>query len=162
MIPLPLAAAVSAALVLAAADQRTTRDAGRAVERLVDGRRFEPIATVAALPEPVRAELARLMKQTSLSMADPGQPFQHTDVIAPGARLPGRRLVFAGHAGDLAVVHYEAGGFAHTYSLVVFRVADGRAESVAATRTKGRLPGLGALDDVGRYAATVNFEPFHY
>lgn len=125
-------------------------DSAADVERLVAGQRFEAIATVAALPAPVRTELARLMRQDSLRMADPGQPFQVTDVVMDRS-LPGRRLILAGQAKDLVVVHYERGGFAHQYKLVVLRVADGAASVAATADTKDALPGLAALQHVGRH-----------
>jgi hypothetical protein len=52
-------------------------------------------------------------------IAEPGQPFQNTDVVH-GRPLPWRRLVFAGHRPDLWVVCCEHGGFAYHYDLFVF------------------------------------------
>lgn len=137
-------------LAVLAPGPQATKDTSADLQRLVEGRDFEPIATVAALPAPVRAELARLMRQESLRMADPGQPFQVTDVVMDRT-LPGRRLILAGQAKDVVVVHYERGGFAHLYKLVVLRVADGAASVAATADTKGALADLGALKDVRRH-----------
>lgn len=147
-------------LVGLALGPQANKDTAAQLERLVDGKRFESIAAVSALPAPVRAELARLMKQETLSMADPGQPFQVTDVVSDRT-LPGRRLILAGQAGDIVVVHYESGGFAHLYKLLVLRVADGTASVAATAHTKGALPDLGALKDVGRHLQRPA-SPFFY
>jgi hypothetical protein len=79
---------------------------------------FVPISTVSALPDPVKTELARLFGTKSLALAEPGAPFQATDVVTD-PRLPWRRLVSAGCAADHCLVHYERGGFAHVHQVIV-------------------------------------------
>jgi hypothetical protein len=54
-----------------------------------------------------------------LLMANPGQKFEVTDVISD-ASVPRERLMFAGVAGDKCFVHYEKGGYAHSYILEIF------------------------------------------
>jgi hypothetical protein len=75
--------------------------------------------------------------------------------------LPGRRLILAGQSGDTVVVHYESGGIAHLYKLVVLRIADGAASVAATAHTKGALPDLGALKDVRRHLQRPA-SPFFY
>jgi hypothetical protein len=53
-------------------------------------------------------------------MAEPGAPFQVTDVVSPGSKLPGRRLIAAGCDASVCVVHYERGGIAHFYEILAF------------------------------------------
>lgn len=80
---------------------------------------FAERASVAALPAPVREGLAVLFRSPGLEMADPGEPFQVTDVVV-GRILPARRLGVAGCSPRHCVVYYERGGIAHTWSAVVF------------------------------------------
>lgn len=44
------------------------------------------------------------------AMADPDQPFQVSDDIPPGPRLPFRRLICAAPTADGYAMHYEHGG----------------------------------------------------
>ncbi|HYX53325.1 MAG TPA: hypothetical protein VE783_07720 [Candidatus Limnocylindrales bacterium] len=83
---------------------------------------FTPIATISELPQPVKAALAMAFRQNTLQIADPGKPFNATDVV--DERLPMRRLIFAGQAGERFVVHYERGGRGHSYYALVFDVKD--------------------------------------
>ena len=82
---------------------------------------FAPVTTVAALPASVKEGLAQLFGET-LKMAEPGAPFQATDVLGPD-RLPFRRLIAAGCSADHCLVHYEKGGIAHLYYVTLFRNA---------------------------------------
>ncbi len=54
-------------------------------------------------------------------MANPGEKFQADDVVIDQT-LPWRRLVFAGAQGDEWFVHYERGGYAHSYHVTAFKV----------------------------------------
>lgn len=56
-------------------------------------------------------------------MADPGQPFNKTDVV--DRNLPSRRLIRAGHRGADWFVWYEQGGVAYSWQAVVVRIAPG-------------------------------------
>jgi hypothetical protein len=85
--------------------------------------RFAPLTTVAALPEGVRDALQALFGGKTLEMADPGQPFQATDVMVM-PRLPPRRLTAAGCSADHCVVYYERGGFAHVHQIVLFSTSE--------------------------------------
>jgi hypothetical protein len=103
--------------------------------------RFSPLTTVAALPAGVRAGLNSLFGGRSLEMADPGAPFQATDVmITP--RLPPRRLTAAGCSADHCLVYYERGGFAHVHYAVLFKV------STDGTRFEFGGPAAGGLADL--------------
>ncbi len=83
-------------------------------------RDFNIVTDVRALPGPV------LQKYTEpggsrLLMGNPGQKFEVTDVIRD-ASMPRERLIFAGVAGDKCFVHYERGGYAHTYVVEFFGI----------------------------------------
>jgi hypothetical protein len=136
-----VAVACLAALPLSAADR--TNQAAK-LRALIEGKRFAPIATVESLPAPVRAELARLMEQDALSMADPGQKFEATDDISDRT-LSGRRMILAGRSDDLVLVHYERGGYAHLYLLLVFRTSEDGARLAFAGQVKGPIAEMGGV-----------------
>lgn len=84
--------------------------------------RFTPLTSVGALPTGLRDALKTLFGGSTLDLAEPGAPFQATDVMVT-PRLPARRLIAAGCAPDHCLVHYERGGYAHLYYAVVFKVS---------------------------------------
>ena len=60
-------------------------------------------------------------------LADPGQKWNVTDgIIDP--TLPGKRLIWAAASGDYNVVHYERGGIAHTFHVLVAKLAKDEAK----------------------------------
>jgi hypothetical protein len=79
---------------------------------------FTALPSVTALPAGVRDALGDLFGEGPLQLAEPGAPFQATDVVV-APRLPWRRLIAAGCAADHCLVHYEKGGFAHVFYVVV-------------------------------------------
>jgi hypothetical protein len=69
---------------------------------------YAVVRRVADLPEPVRALL-------NGPMAEPGQPFEIGDAIAPGSNLPFQRMIWAAKLADgRYVIHYERGGWGHS------------------------------------------------
>ena len=126
--------------------QPKTSDAGLTpgLRDHIRSERFVPMATVAALPAGVRKALSDLFGNGTLDMADPGQPFQATDVMVT-PRLPGRRLVAAGCSPDHCLVYYERGGFAHVHQIVLFSTSDAAARLVHGGVAAG---GLADLDQV--------------
>ena len=103
--------------------------------------RFSPLTTVAALPAGLREALSELFNSKTIDMADPGAPFQATDVMVT-PRLPPRRLTAAGCSADHCLVYYERGGFAHVHFAVLFKV------SPAGTRLEFGGLAAGGLSDV--------------
>jgi hypothetical protein len=81
--------------------------------------RFGVVASIRGLPLGVRDGLQALFGSQSLDIAEPGAPFQVTDVVVD-PKLPMRRLVAAGCSADHCIVYYERGGFAHTWQVAVF------------------------------------------
>jgi hypothetical protein len=108
--------------------------------------RFAPVATGAALPASVRAALSDLFGGKTLDMADPGQPFQATDVMVT-PRLPARRLIAAGCSPDHCLVYYERGGFAHVHQIVLLSTTGGAARLVDGGVAAGGLTGLEQVRD---------------
>ncbi len=89
-------------------------------EHILDGP-FTVVAITEALPAKVKRAFAQITGEHSFALANPGQKYQVTDVLSD-PRLPSRRLVFAGTKGDEWFIHYERGGYAHGYFVIVFKV----------------------------------------
>jgi len=81
---------------------------------------FKIITDVRALPAPI-LQIYTEKGGSRLMLANPGQKFEVTDVIRD-ASMPRERLIFAGVAGDKCFVHYERGGYAHTYVVEFFGI----------------------------------------
>ncbi|WP_294239103.1 hypothetical protein [uncultured Sphingomonas sp.] len=64
-----------------------------------------------ALPEPIRAEIARFFKNGG-GLAEAGGEFNSTDVI--DAHIPGARFIRAYHTQDTWFIWWERGGFVHS------------------------------------------------
>jgi hypothetical protein len=106
--------------------------------------RFGIVTSVRGLPLGVRDGLQTLFGSQTLEIAEPGAPFQVTDVMVTPS-LPIRRLVAAGCSTDHCLVYYERGGIAHTWQVALFHWTP------AATRFEwgGSAPGgLATIDDV--------------
>jgi hypothetical protein len=54
-------------------------------------------------------------------LAEPGQKWNATDAISDPT-LPGKRLIWAAVGGEYYVVHYERGGIAHTFHILVAKL----------------------------------------
>lgn len=105
---------------------------------------FAPVVHVADLPKPVQDALKTFFDTKTLDIADPGKDFQATDVIMT-PDLPIRRLIVAGCAADHCLVHYEKGGFAHSYEIAVVSINKTGASVQSHQLTNGAL---GTLADV--------------
>lgn len=62
---------------------------------------------------------AGALEALALPMAERGARWQATDMIEPGARLPGTRFILARLRGCHLAIRYERGGIAHTYHTAV-------------------------------------------
>ncbi len=72
------------------------------------------------LPAAVVQACAAVSKEKDFNLAEPGGPFQVTDVLGLGEeKLPHRRLIWAAKIPGYYLVHYESGGFAHSYHVVL-------------------------------------------
>jgi hypothetical protein len=85
----------------------------------VEAERFGLVTSIRGLPLGVRDALQTLFGSSTLDVAEPGAPFQATDVVA-NPKLPIRRLVAAGCSADHCLVYYERGGIAHTWLVALF------------------------------------------
>jgi hypothetical protein len=85
-------------------------------------RDFRLVPTLADLPESVRRALAAYL--SNAPVADPGQPWQATDVASKPPR-PRHRLRLQGYTDGAAFVAYEHGGRGRHDHLVLMSMKDG-------------------------------------
>jgi hypothetical protein len=116
-------------IAVSAQQQAQTSDSGKRFhkrlskaekEHILDGL-FTSVATTGSMPQNAKQAFRTITDEPSFALADPGQKYQDTDVITE-QDLPSRRLVFAGVKGDEWFVHYERGGYVHSYLIVVFKL----------------------------------------
>jgi len=89
-------------------------------QHILDGP-FTVVMKTEDMPASVKQVFTKITGEPAFALANPGRKFRLTDVN-PDLTLPPRRLVFAGTRGDEWFVHYELGGFAHSYCVVLFSV----------------------------------------
>jgi hypothetical protein len=90
---------------------------------LQDSPRFHEVHSGRDLPPAVVA----LCVDDNGKLADPGQNWNATDAVTDPT-LPWKRLIWAAVGGDYYVVHYERGGIAHSFHVLVAKLtkADGK------------------------------------
>jgi hypothetical protein len=84
---------------------------------LEDSSRFHELHSSRDLPPAIIAICAEDGK-----LADPGQNWNATDSITDPS-LPAKRLIWGAVGGEYYVLHYERGGIAHTYHILVATLA---------------------------------------
>ena len=90
---------------------------------LQDTTRFREVHSTRDVPPGVVA----LCTGEGHEMADPGQKWNATDSIIDPT-LPGKRLIWAGLGDGYYVIHYERGGIAHSYHILVARLTNDAAK----------------------------------
>lgn len=95
---------------LAAQDRKVLQDAGR----------FHEIFLTKDLP----AGIVALCTDGGDTIAEPGQKWQVTEVIMESS-LPIRRLIWAATDDEYYVVHYERGGIAHSFHVMIATITKG-------------------------------------
>jgi hypothetical protein len=106
---------------------------------------FREAYAVTNLPPPVLALCADINGR----LAGPGQKWEVTDLIT-NEELPLRRLIWAATDGDYWVVHYERGGIAHSYHVMVVQLPHGDSKPSFLWRGAG-----GRLKDFPAFLAAV-------
>jgi hypothetical protein len=86
-------------------------------EQIMHSSRFHEVHSTGDLPPAVVTLCAENDR-----LAEPGQKWNATCVITDPT-LPGKRLVWATIGGDDYVIHYERGGIAHTFHILVAKLA---------------------------------------
>jgi len=69
---------------------------------------------------PLPRDLFQLCADHNGLLAAPGEHWNPIDVMVGG--VPSRRVIWAARSKELFVVHYEQGGFFHSYHIVVARL----------------------------------------
>jgi hypothetical protein len=100
---------------LPADDQKALRDISRFHE--VDGATNLPVSVFA------------LCADFKGRLAEPGQKWQVTDVITDDT-LAFKRMIWAVTDGEFYVVHYEEGGYAHSFYFLVAKLRAGESKPV--------------------------------
>ena len=80
---------------------------------LQDSSRFHEVRSTGDLPAAIVALCA-----DDGRLAGPGQKWNATDAITDPT-LPGKRLIWAAVDGEYYVVHYERGGIAHSFHILI-------------------------------------------
>jgi len=112
---------------------------------LQDSPRFHEISTTTNLPAAVMA----LCADDSGRLAEPGQKWEATDVISDPT-LPRKRLIWGATDGENYVVHYERGGRAHSFHVLVASLKKGD------TKPKQTWRGVGdRLKDYSAFLAAL-------
>jgi hypothetical protein len=99
---------------------------------LQDPSRFHEVHTISDLP----GEIVALCAGDTGKIANPGQEWNATDAIIDPS-LPGKRLIWAAFGGEYYVVHYERGGIAHTFNILVAKLPKDDAKPKQVWRTIG-------------------------
>lgn len=96
--------------------------------RLESPVRVELLRSTCEVPVAVVQACAAAQRGGEFRLADPGQPYQETDRIAlPNRHLPWRRLRWAVRLspGDYYLLHYEKGGFSHSFHVRLVDATEG-------------------------------------
>jgi len=87
-------------------------------EKLLKATDAPLVTTMHEIPAEVIKACAAASSGGGFELADAGKPFQVTDVITD-EKLPGKRLDWAARIPGYMIVHYETGGIAHAYHVMV-------------------------------------------
>ena len=80
-----------------------------------------PVTHVQDLPETVREAMRKSFGEANLKLADPNEPFQaNLWQMLRSPRTPAKRLVSAASGPDHCLVHYEEGGYRHSFRVLLF------------------------------------------
>ena len=118
----------------------TTALLGGREEHLLDGK-FAIATQYEKIPEncksPFNSSFLKSEGEGLIPMANPGEPFEFADAIAPG--LPFRQLLFGGTGPDSCFIYYQHGGAMYPrYCMAVMRYSEPKAIWVGDTSAKVR------------------------
>ena len=116
-----------------------------------DSSRFHEVRFTSDLPPTIVA----LCAGDKARLADPGQKWQATDVIME-PNLPGKRLIWAEVGSDYYVVHYERGGIAHSFHILVAKLTKNDAQPKVVWRAVG-----GPLKDYAAFLDALRTGKLH-
>jgi len=119
------------------------------------------ISTVNDIPAPVLLKFAEIAKDPNLKIANPGEKFQVTDVILEKG-LPWRRLIFGGISKDFCMIHYERGGYTHSYYVVLFKRSGNDASFLWGAASRKRIKDLSEFRDLLKAGALDDSHLFYW
>jgi hypothetical protein len=102
-------------------------------KELQDATRFHEVRATTNLPSAI---LALCDGGGDGKLAEPGQKWNATCVITDPT-LPGKRLIWATVGSEYYVVHYERGGIAHTFHILVAKLGKNDAKPTLVWRAVG-------------------------
>ena len=100
--------------------------------------------TTAAIPGSVKQAWVSYTHETQFRMAEPGKPFQESDVVRD-ASLPWKRLRFVAVSKDMCVLQYERGGIFYSPVVAVFHLTGDKATLVYADQSRNIYAGMNEL-----------------
>ena len=100
---------------------------------LLDASRFHEVRTTTNLPSAI---LGLCDGGGDGKLAEPGEKWNASCVITDPS-LPGKRLIWAAVGGEYYVVHYERGGIAHSFHILVAKQTKNDAKPVLVWRAVG-------------------------
>ena len=101
----------------------------------VDSPQFREVRTTASLPKAIIA----LCADDSGRLAEPGRRWEATDDIS-NKSLPSHRLIWAAVADGVFIVHYESGGYAHSFHVLLATLDPGETKPRVTWRAYGTSP----------------------
>jgi hypothetical protein len=122
---------------------------------------FSGISGVREIPASVLMKFAEIAKDPNLKIANPGEKFQATDVISEEG-LPSRRLIFGGISKDYCLIHYERGGYAHSYNVILFKLSAKSADFLWGGTRFNRIRDLSELRELIRADALDDSLPYSW
>jgi hypothetical protein len=99
---------------------------------LQDSTRFQEVHSTKNLP----AAVVALCTNNADKLAEPGEKWNSTDAVSDST-LPAKRLIWAATGGEYYIVHFERGGIAHTYHILVAKLANDSGEPKVVWRAVG-------------------------
>ena len=122
---------------------------------------FSGISSVKEIPASVLMKFSEIARDPNLTIANPGEKFQETDVISEEG-LPLRRLIFGGISKDYCLIHYEQGGYAPSYNVILFKLSGKSADFLwGGTRFK-KIRGLSELRELIKADALDDSLPYSW
>jgi hypothetical protein len=109
----------------------------------------EMIRSMKDLPAAIVQACASASSSHDFHLANPDEKFQATDVITE-QRLPGKRLIWAAHIPGYYLVHYESGGIAHMFHLLLV------AESPSGARVVWSAGSYGPVEDYDAFLSALD------
>ncbi len=119
---------------------------------------FRAISSVKEIPVTVLLKFAEIAKDPALRIANPGEEIPTTDVIRENGP-PRRRLIFGGLSKGYCLIHYERGGYSHTFHTMLFKLTDKDASFLWGVTSK-RIKDLAELRELIKGGVLDDSPPF--